>query len=152
VCEVAGTASGDCRNLCGERSIDRSYAEIVRGLNAGNRGFAVVEAREIPAGWTGKNHAVWEGAKHATSDGCYLRMRMRSLRDGATARALRIAEETGAALVSFSPQQVTESWYESFDPFVYCRLAKYFSYEAVNDAKSGRPGYGQILNGTPRCL
>jgi hypothetical protein len=59
------------------------------------------------------------------------------LYDGATQRALRTAEETGAALVSFSPEQVTETWYEkALIPFVYCRLSKYFSYDIVNDAKS----------------
>src|SRR3984893_13663959 len=69
------------------------------------------------------------------------------LRDGATARALRIAEETRAALVSFSPEQVTQAWYEkALIPFVYCRLAKYFSYNQVNDEKSeAAAANGQFL-------
>jgi len=124
----------------------------------------LLEASEIPAGWLGKNHALWEGAKRATS---HISDRAESdraelgrssaaplrdepawrwllftdadaeLLDGAAARALRIATETGAALVSFSPEQVTGAWYErALIPFVYSRLAKHFSYEAVRDANS----------------
>jgi len=50
-------------------------------------------------------------------------------------------------LVSFSPEQVTGSWYEkSLIPFVYCRLAKYFSYEEVNDPQSrAAAANGQFL-------
>jgi GT2 family glycosyltransferase len=56
---------------------------------------------------------------------------------GAARRALELAQETGAALVSFSPEQVTQRWYEkALIPFVYCRLAKYFSFDAVNDPAS----------------
>jgi glycosyltransferase involved in cell wall biosynthesis len=129
-----------------DQSTDRT-AEIVRGLMGEIRNLQLLEAGEIPAGWTGKNHAVWEGAKHAMSRWLLFTDADAELRDGATARALRIAGETSAALVSFSPEQVTEAWYEkALIPFVYCRLAKYFSYDAVNDAKSeAAAANGQFL-------
>ena len=39
--------------------------------------------------------------------------------------------------MSFSPEQVTEAWYEkALIPFVYSRLANHFSYDAVNNAES----------------
>jgi glycosyltransferase involved in cell wall biosynthesis len=129
-----------------DQSKDRT-AEIVRGLMPEIRNLRLLEAGEIPAGWTGKNHAVWEGAKHATSRWLLFTDADAELRDGAIAKGLQIAEETGAALVSFSPEQVTESWYEkALIPFVYCRLAKYFSYDAVNDEKSeAAAANGQFL-------
>jgi len=129
-----------------DHSTDRT-AEVVRGLMGEIRNLQLLEAREIPAGWLGKNHAVWEGAKHATSRWLLFTDADAELRDGATARALRIAEETRAALVSFSPEQITEAWYErALIPFVYYRLAKYFPYDAVNDAKSGAAAAnGQFL-------
>ena len=129
-----------------DQSTDRT-AEIVRGLMGEIRNLQLLEAGEIPAGWTGKNHAVWEGAKHAMSRWLLFTDADAELMDGATARALRIAGETSAALVSFSPEQVTEAWYEkALIPFVYCRLAKYFSYDAVNDAKSeAAAANGQFL-------
>lgn len=112
-------------------------AEIVRGLMEEIGNLRLLEAGAIPAGWLGKNHAVWEGAKHAASEWLLFTDADAELHDGATQRALRVAEETGAALVSFSPEQVTKAWYEkALIPFVYGRLSKYFSYDAVNDAKS----------------
>jgi hypothetical protein len=107
----------------------------------------LLETHEVPAGWLGKNHAVWLGAQQATNPWLLFTDADAEVLHGAAARALRIAEETGAMLVSFSPEQVTESWYEkSLIPFVYCRLAKYFSYEAVNDPQSrAAAANGQFL-------
>jgi len=81
-----------------------------------------------------------EGAKHATSRWLLFTDADAELRDGATSAALRIAERRGGAGF-ISPQQVTESWYEKgFDSICVLPLAKYFSYEAVNMAKSGTAG------------
>src|SRR5712672_1008149 len=139
-------------------STDRT-AEIVRGLMVELKNLKLLDAAQIPPGWLGKNHALWEGAKRATSHisdraepgrsnaaplregriSCWLLFTDADaeLLDGATARALRTAQETGAALVSFSPEQVTQSWYEkALIPFVYQRLAKYFPYDAVRNTNS----------------
>jgi glycosyltransferase involved in cell wall biosynthesis len=112
-------------------------AEMVQGLAKEIRKLHLLEARKIPAGWLGKNHAVWEGAKRATNRWLLFTDADAELLDGAAARALGTAGETGAVLVSFSPEQVTKTWYEkALIPFVYSRLAKHFSYDAVNDAES----------------
>jgi glycosyltransferase involved in cell wall biosynthesis len=85
----------------------------------------------------GKNNAAWIGAKQASGKWLLFTDADAELRAGAAARALEIAGENNAALVSFSPEQITERWYEkALIPFVYCQLAKYFSYDAVNDEKS----------------
>jgi glycosyltransferase involved in cell wall biosynthesis len=129
-----------------DQSTDRT-AEIVRGLMPEIRNLQLLETREVPAGWLGKNHALWEGAKHASGRWLLFTDADAELLDGATAHALRIAEDKNAALVSFSPEQVTEAWYEmALIPFVYSRLAKYFSYDAVNDEKSeAAAANGQFL-------
>jgi len=129
-----------------DQSTDRT-AEIVRALMAEISQLRLVETQEVPAGWVGKNHAVWLGAQDATTPWLLFTDADAKVLPGAAARALRTAEETGAALVSFSPEQVTGSWYEkSLIPFVYCRLAKYFSYEAVNDPQSpAAAANGQFL-------
>src|SRR5712672_1516433 len=139
-------------------STDRT-AEIVRRLMVELKNLKLFDAAQIPVGWLGKNHALWEGAKRATSHisdraevgrsnaaplregriSCWLLFTDADaeLLDGATARALRTAQETGAALVSFSPEQITGSWYEkALIPFVYQRLAKYFPYDAVRNTNS----------------
>lgn len=50
-------------------------------------------------------------------------------------------------LISFSPEQITETWYEkSLIPVVYCRLSKKFSYDEVNDPQSkSAAANGQFL-------
>src|SRR5712675_1286838 len=47
-------------------STDRT-AEIVRGLMVELKNLTLLDAAQIPVGWLGKNHALWEGAKRATS-------------------------------------------------------------------------------------
>jgi len=122
-------------------------AEVVRRLTREIEKLQLVETKELPSGWVGKNHAVWEGAKHASSKWLLFTDADAELQSGAAARALNIAQEKGATLVSFSPEQVTETWREkALIPFVYCRLAKYFSYDAVNDPSSGAAAAnGQFL-------
>jgi hypothetical protein len=53
------------------------------------------------------------------------------------ARAMDLATQHSAALVSFSPEQVMVSWYEkSLIPHVYCRLSQKLSFDAVNNPSS----------------
>jgi glycosyltransferase involved in cell wall biosynthesis len=129
-----------------DQSTDRT-AEIVRALMADVPKLRLLETHQVPPGWVGKNHAAWLGTKDATSPWLLFTDADAEVLPGAAARALELAKETGAALVSFSPEQVTRSWYEkSLIPFVYCRLSKYFSYEAVNDPQSrAAAANGQFL-------
>jgi glycosyltransferase involved in cell wall biosynthesis len=129
-----------------DQSTDRT-ADIVRGLMREFPNLRLVEGGEIPAGWIGKNHALWEAAKHASSKWLLFTDADAELLDGSAARALQIAEDKGAALVSVSPEQVTENWYEkALIPFVYSRLAKCFPYDTVNDENSeAAAANGQFL-------
>ena len=116
---------------------DDGTAEVVRGLTSEISQLRLVEAPALPAGWLGKNNAAWKGACEAANGWLLFTDADAELLPGATARALDVAAEFDAALVSFSPEQVTESWYEkSLIPFVYCRLARRFSYKDVNDSAS----------------
>src|SRR5712672_4828261 len=47
-------------------STDRT-GDIVRGLMVELKNLKLLDATQIPVGWLGKNHALWEGAKRATS-------------------------------------------------------------------------------------
>jgi glycosyltransferase involved in cell wall biosynthesis len=129
-----------------DQSSDRT-AEIVRGLMAKIPQLRLLETREVPPGWIGKNNAVWLGARQAKHAWLLFTDADAELQDGAAARALEIFQETGPALISFSPEQVTQTWYEkSLIPFVYCRLARRFSFEKVNDpARRDAAANGQFL-------
>jgi len=129
-----------------DQSTDKT-AEVVRDLMLKIPQLRLLETQDVPSGWVGKNNAVYLGAKEAKSPWLLFTDADAELQPGAAARALQIAKETNAALFSFSPEQVTQSWYEkSLIPFVYSRLAKHFSYDAVNDpASPAAAANGQFL-------
>jgi glycosyltransferase involved in cell wall biosynthesis len=119
-----------------DQSTDRT-AEIVAALAQEIPHLKLLETGEVPAGWVGKNNAVWLGAQQAKTAWLLFVDADAELSPGAVACGLDLAEQNRAALVSFSPEQVTPTWYEkSLIPFVYCRLSKYFSFDAVNDPTS----------------
>jgi len=119
-----------------DSSSDRT-AEILSRLSVQIPRLRIIDAGPLPSGWVGKNHAAWLGAQCAASDWMlFTDADVRHLPDSA-AYALRIAAENDAALVSFSPRQRMETWWErALIPFVFVRLAARFPYEAVNDPAS----------------
>jgi glycosyltransferase involved in cell wall biosynthesis len=129
-----------------DQSADKT-GEIVRGLSAKIPGVRLLETEGVPSGWIGKNNAVALGAKEARTPWLLFTDADAQLEIGATAKALQIAEQNNAALVSFSPEQITERWYEkALIPFVYTRLTKHFSYDAVNNpASKAAAANGQFL-------
>ena len=129
-----------------DQSTDRT-AEIVRGLATKYSRVKMIEVAELPAGWVGKNYAVWLGAREAKGEWLLFTDADAVHEKHAAARAVEVAREREAALVSFSPEQIMKTWYEkALIPYVYCRLARKFSYEQVNDpAKSAAAANGQFL-------
>jgi len=121
--------------------------EIVRRLMIGNPKLRLLETQDLPAGWVGKNNAVAIGARQATGAWLLFTDADAVHAPGAAARALEVAQEQKVDLVSFSPEQVTTEWYEkALIPFVYCRLARRFSFDAVNDpASQSAAANGQFL-------
>jgi glycosyltransferase involved in cell wall biosynthesis len=118
-----------------DQSSDKT-ALIVREVASRNPKVRLLETEGPPQGWVGKNYAVAVGAREAKCDWLLFTDADAEHLAGSTAQALAKARESGAALVSFSPEQITERWYErALIPFVYCRLAKLYSYDAVNDEK-----------------
>jgi glycosyltransferase involved in cell wall biosynthesis len=107
----------------------------------------LLESGGLPDGWVGKNHALWVGVQQAKCDWLLFTDADAEHERDSVSRALQIAQEHHAALVSFSPEQVTESWYEkALIPFIYLRLGRRFSYEKVNDPNSpAAAANGQFL-------
>ena len=119
-----------------DHSTDRT-AEIVRSLMQSTPKLRLLEAPVVPEGWVGKNNAVWCGTNEAKQSWLLFTDADAQLEPGAIAKALQIFQDTGAALISFSPEQILRTWYEkSLIPFVYCRLARRFSFDRVNDPRS----------------
>lgn len=112
-------------------------AAALRELSARIPRLRVLETGGVPEGWAGKNHAVWLGAQQARGEWLLFTDADTEHLPGSAARALAEAKRTGTALVSFSPEQVTATWWErALVPFVFCRLAQLFPYHAVSDPAS----------------
>ncbi len=112
-------------------------AAVLQQLAARYAQLRVIETKELPSGWVGKNYAASLGAERATSewllftdaDGVHL--------PGSAARALADAAANVAGLVSYSPEQETRTWWEkALIPFVYVRLGQRYSYAQVNHPDS----------------
>lgn len=129
-----------------DQSSDRT-ASVVHDYRKKIPKLRLLESGELPDGWVGKNHALWVGVKQAKCPWLLFTDADAQHEAGSAARALQIAHESQAALVSFSPEQIVEQWYEkALIPFVYLRLAKKFSYERVNDpASPAAAANGQFL-------
>ncbi len=97
----------------------------------------ILETRELPAGWVGKNYAASLGAAHAAGDWLLFTDADGVHLPGSTARSLADAAANRAGLVSYSPEQETKFWWEkALIPFVYTRLSRKYSYDEVNDPDS----------------
>jgi len=116
---------------------DDSTGEILSKLKFQISHLAVVDNQEPPpAGWTGKNWAVALGAREAGSEWLLFTDADVQVLPGGAARALADAQRSGAALVSYSPEQAMPTWWERMVlPFIFTRLAAHFSYERVNDPR-----------------
>ncbi len=122
-------------------------ASVVRSLMEKIPNLRLLDSGRLPDGWVGKNHALWVGVQQANCAWLLFTDADAEHERDSVSRALQIAQEQNAALVSFSPKQITEKWYEkALIPYVYLRLAKQFSYEKVNDPTSpAAAANGQFL-------
>lgn len=143
---VAAQVEVDEVIVVNDQSTDRT-AEILAELAGRIPKVRVVAIEALPAGWTGKNYALSVGAAEATGDWLLFTDADTYHFPGSTRRALADAVDHDAVLVSYSPEQEMETWWErALIPYVYCRLAAKFSYARVNDpAARDAAANGQFL-------
>jgi glycosyltransferase involved in cell wall biosynthesis len=116
-----------------DQSADNT-AEIVRQEMLKSPRVRLLQSQTLPAGWVGKNYAVWLGAREAKGKWLLFTDADAVHSKNAAATALAMAAKNDAVMISFSPEQVMATWYEkSLIPYVYCRLARKYSFDDVND-------------------
>jgi len=114
-----------------DHSTDRTR-EIAEGFPV-----KVVEADALPDGWSGKCNACWTGAKAAKGKWLLFTDADTQHQADSIAQGLREAEETGAALLSYSPKQEVHGLAErALMPVIFAELAKTYQPKDVSDPKS----------------
>jgi len=130
---VAAQAEVGAVIVVDDQSTDRTSA-ILADLAARIPKVKVLTTGQLPDGWVGKNYAVSVGAAAAQGDWLLFTDADTYHYPGSTRRALADAVDHDAALVSYSPEQEMETfWERGLIPYVYCRLAAKFSFARVND-------------------
>jgi hypothetical protein len=100
-------------------------------------GVQVVDAGPLPENWTGKNHAMAVGAKLARGEWLLFTDADTVHRPGSVARSLAEAEEQGAALLSYSPEQEVHGfWEKAVMPVIFAELAVTYRPSQVSDPSS----------------
>lgn len=125
-----------------DHSTDRT-AEIARSFSQ----VRLIDAPDLPAGWTGKNNAVATGAKAARGAWFLFTDADTVHLPGSLAKALVEAKEHVAALLSYSPEQEVHSFAEkALMPVVFAELAASFRPKDVSDpASPAAAANGQYL-------
>ncbi|MGH9435194.1 MAG: glycosyltransferase, partial [Terriglobia bacterium] len=119
-----------------DQSRDRT-PQILARLAAEFAALRILRLDNLPSGWLGKPHAAAEGAKLARGDWLLFTDADTRHRRGSVALLLERAESSGAAMLSISPAQRMETWWEkAVIPLVYIQLARLFRFEEVNDPRS----------------
>jgi glycosyltransferase involved in cell wall biosynthesis len=97
----------------------------------------LIPAGPLPIGWTGKNNAMSVGAKIAKGKWLLFTDADTVHKPGSLARAIAEAEQHGAALLSYSPEQEVHSFLEkAVMPLIFAELAAAYPPKKVNDPAS----------------
>lgn len=118
--------------------VDDGSTDRTRLIAESFRGVKVVEAGPLQEGWTGKNNALRAGVFRARGTWLLFTDADTVHLPGSLARAVDEATRENASLLSYSPQQVVETFAERIVmPMVFAELAAEYPPERVRDAKSG---------------
>ena len=109
-------------------------ADIVRQLQQNAPCLQLISAGELPAGWTGKNHACWQGVKNANGRWyCFIDADVR-VEPGLLSRALHHAVVHEVDLLSINPfQELVTVWERLLLPAVFLSIASTMNFRHVND-------------------
>lgn len=119
-----------------DQSEDRT-GEILQSLANEYRAVRVIRMDDLPAGWLGKPHALAAGARQASGDWLLFTDADTVHRPGSVGELLAHAQKQGADMLSLSPGQKLERWWEkAVIPLVFTELAALYPFEDVSDPGS----------------
>lgn len=111
--------------------------DLARAIARDDPRIVVMRSAELPAGWTGKNYALHQGVSVATGEWLLFTDADVVLAPHALAVALRFAESNRLDLLSLSPRQCNEGFWERLlQPIVFQLLTERFDMRVVNDPRT----------------
>jgi glycosyltransferase involved in cell wall biosynthesis len=117
--------------------VDDHSTDRTREIASSFPGVRVIEAAPLPDGWTGKNNAVITGARQARGEWFLFTDADTVHLPGSLAAALKDAQDNGAELLSYSPEQIAVTFWEmAILPVVFAELARQYSPSKVSDPAS----------------
>jgi glycosyltransferase involved in cell wall biosynthesis len=100
-------------------------------------GVQIVNAGPLPAGWSGKNNALTAGMRQAKGEWLLFTDADTVHLPGSLARALAEARAQGTALLSYSPEQEVDGfWERAVMPVIFAELAGRYRPAEVSDPQS----------------
>ena len=137
---------GDClQSLVSQAGVTREVIVVDDGSMDGTRqiaesflGVKIVEAGPLEEGWTGKNNALRAGVSKARGAWLLFTDADTVHLPGSLARAVAEATRENADLLSYSPEQIVESFAERIVmPMVFAELAVEYPPARVRNQESG---------------
>jgi hypothetical protein len=97
----------------------------------------VLDAPDVPEGWTGKNYAVHYGARNAKGKWLLFTDADTEHRRASLRHAVAEAQRFNADLLSYSPKQIVNGfWQRALMPIVFAELRRQYPPALVNSANS----------------
>ena len=117
--------------------VDDGSTDNTRSIALGLPGVTVVDPAPLEIGWTGKANALWTAAEQAQGQWLLFTDADTIHQPGDLGRALHEAEHAQIAMLSYSPRQATEGfWQRALMPLVFSELALAYPPEKVSDPNS----------------
>jgi cellulose synthase/poly-beta-1,6-N-acetylglucosamine synthase-like glycosyltransferase len=122
--------------LVDDRSVDRT-ASIAEELARGRSDFKVVRVRELPAGWTGKCHALDVGVRHASGEWFAFLDADSTIEKTALRQCYRAAVHHQVNMITLSPRFVLKTfWEKALQPTFVAMSCILFPLPQINDPAS----------------
>jgi glycosyltransferase involved in cell wall biosynthesis len=127
--------------------VDDHSTDRTREIAASVAGVRMIDAGDLPQGWTGKNNAVACGARQALGEWLLFTDADTVHLPSSLARALAEAKEHQAEMLSYSPEQIAVTFWEmAILPVVFAELARQYPPSKVSDpASSIAAANGQFI-------
>jgi len=127
--------------------VDDGSTDRTRAIAESFSHVRVIDAGSLPLGWSGKSHAVCVGAQASQGEWLLFTDADTVHLPGSLARALAEANEKGASLLSYSPEQEVHGfWENAIMPVIFAELATtYRPSDVSNPALPAAAANGQYL-------